>query len=312
MVITTLHETLFQYDRSIRGTFTEARLWPMSDEGQTCHSFSLTVDPMRTMAESTDYFGNKVLNFNILTPHDCVVLTGHSVVETHRKPFERKPDLPEFEIQKARLDFLQFDGPVEDVPQVLDMASDLGLFDAARSEPDDVFAAVQSLNAAIFNTFTFAPQTTDVHTHISEVFSTKQGVCQDFSHIFLAVCRAAGLPARYVSGYLVTRRSRSAEGSPASHAWAEVLIPGYGWCAFDPTNNLLANDYYIKLAVGRDYRDVPPTRGVYNGSGIRSRLQVRVHTLVHEDPVSGLLESSDRDGQRENMRHTNAPRELVG
>jgi len=149
------------------------------------------------------------------------------------------------------------------------------------------FDAAQKLNNLIHERFEYAPETTDIDTRVSHVFESGRGVCQDFAHVFIAACRIAGLPARYVSGYLVTKKSRSAEGTPASHAWAEVLLPNAGWAAFDPTNNLLANNYYIKLAGGRDYRDVAPTRGLYRGNrGGWSRLRVRVHTLLEEDDRS--------------------------
>jgi len=312
MLITTLHETIFQYDRAIRGTFTEARLWPVSDEGQTCRAFSLSVDPLRSLSESRDYWGNMVMNFNILPAHDVVVLTGHSVVETHRNPFIKGNAPDGFEVARAHLDFLGFDGPVENVPQTHELARQSGLENIANRSSDELFTAAQNLNSLIYEGFTYSPESTDVRTKISQVFASRQGVCQDFAHIFIAACRASGLPARYVSGYLVTKRSRSAEGSPASHAWAEVLLPEYGWRAFDPTNDLMANDYYIKLASGRDYSDVPPTHGVYNGAGVESILRVRVHTVVDEDSIAGAAEASERDALGEDAHHSVAARELVG
>jgi hypothetical protein len=311
MLITTLHETVWEYDRPIRGIFTEAHLCPISDTGQTCHQWSVTVDPLRQMSESTDYFGNVTLNFNILSPQSCVVLTAHSIVETHRNPFAPLPFLDAFETAKAHHDFLSFDGPVENHPHVDDLVTLCQLRDSPHREPFEALACFQKLNAAIHSEFTYAPAATDVHTRISEVMESRAGVCQDFAHIFIAVCRAAGIPARYVSGYLVTRRSRSAQGSPASHAWCEALVPGMGWRAFDPTNNLMADNSFVKLATGRDYRDVPPTRGLFSGRA-QSHLRVRIHTQVHEDSVAAQAEASQRDGQWQESRHQMAPRELVG
>jgi transglutaminase-like putative cysteine protease len=298
MLVTTLHETIFEYPQPIRATFTEARLWPVSDEGQTCREFSLTVDPMRPLTECIDYYGNRVLTFNILREHGRVVLTGHSVVETHRDPFAPREPLSDFEVRKAHCDYLSFDGPVENVPEIENLMQSTALRTAPRDaswwEPESVFAAAQNLSAQIYEQFIYDTKATDVHTHIAEVFARGAGVCQDFAHIFIAACRAAQVPARYVSGYLVTRRSRSAAGSPASHAWAEVLVPGLGWCAFDPTNNLVVDNNYIKLAVGRDYRDVPPTRGVYNGRGAGSRLHVWVHTIVDEESAAEVGETDEQ------------------
>lgn len=320
MIITTLHETTFDYDSPIKGTFTEAKLWPATDTFQTCREFSLSVDPLRPLTENQDYYGNMVLTFNILPPHRRVIVTGHSIVETHRNPFALRPALGDFERNKAQLDYLSFAGPVEYVPELQELAAAAGLSAALNDSGmrqsqamggmtqcqtlgSDLFTAVQALNTLIFERFTFEAHSTHVHTKISEVFAGGRGVCQDFAHIFIAVCRAVGLPARYVSGYLVTRRSRSAAGSSASHAWVEVLLPGDGWYEFDPTNNILANDYYIKLAVGRDYRDVPPTRGIYNGRGVQSRLGVRVHTIVEDDSISGTWDTA---------RESEAEQEMVG
>lgn len=275
MIITTLHETIFAYEQPVSFTFTQTRLRPVSDDGQTCHEFSITIDPDRPLTEAYDYYGNQIHSFNILQPHRTHVVTSRSVVETHRNPFAEKTPLSDFEIRKAQHEFCSFSGPVEDIPPVHQLAAEAGLFDAG-----DPFAAAQELNRLIFERFTFAPEATHVDSSIADVLADGRGVCQDFAHVFIAACRAASIPARYVSGYLVTRRSLSAEGSPASHAWTEALLPGHGWCGFDPTNNLLANDYYVKIAAGRDYRDVAPTRGIYTGPGIDGMLQVRVHMQI--------------------------------
>jgi len=93
----------------------------------------------------------------------------------------------------------------------------------------------------------------------------RKGVCQDFAHMMIAVCRAMGVPARYVSGYILSRPERSARGGGASHAWCEALVAGHGWRGFDPTNDVLAADAHVKVAIGRDYHDVPPTRGCTAG-----------------------------------------------
>ena len=314
MLVTTLHETIFEYKQPIRATFTEARLWPVSDAGQTCREFSLTVDPMRPLTECMDYYGNLVLTFNILPEHGRVVVTGRSVVETHRDPFAPHAPLSDFEIHKAQCDYLGFAGPVENIPEIENLAQSAGLRAARRDTAwwatESVFVAAQNLNTLIHERFTYDTDATDVHTHVAEVFACGAGVCQDFAHIFIAACRAAQIPARYVSGYLVTRRSRSAAGSPASHAWAEVLVAGLGWCAFDPTNNLVVNDNYIKLAVGCDYRDVPPTRGVYKGQGAGSRLLVRVHTIVDEESAAEIGDSEEESTAFAGARQT--VNELIG
>jgi transglutaminase-like putative cysteine protease len=286
MLITTLHETVFEYAQPIRGTWTQARLWPATDEHQTCREFSLSVDPMQPLHESCDYYKNRVLTFNIWPPHLRVVVSARSVVETHRKPFQPQP-LEDFENHKAQYEYSQWGGPIEKIPPVENFARDCGLFHTDACAPwwesASVFSRCQSLCAAIHHNFEYSEEATDVHTPIGEVFETRRGVCQDFAHIFIACCRSAGIAARYVSGYLVTGRALSAEGSPASHAWAEALIPNFGWCAFDPTNNLLPDDCYVKIAAGRDYDEASPTRGLYVGKNVECHLRVRVHSLLESE-----------------------------
>lgn len=285
MLVTTLHETTFSYARAIERTHTEARLWPVSDAHQTCGEFSLSVDPMQPLSENRDYWGNVVMSFNILPPHQRVVVTGRSVVETHRQPFVPQP-LDKFETSRAQFDYCQFVGAVKYSKEAAVLGEVAGLGAANRDaiwfQNGSLFAALQNLNRLIFDSFTYCPDSTDVTTSVSQVMQNKRGVCQDFAHVFLAACRAHQIPSRYVSGYLVTRRARSAEGSTASHAWVEALVPHHGWVALDPTNNLLANDSYIKIAHGRDYGDVTPTRGVFKGRGVDCRMSVRVHTTTEE------------------------------
>jgi transglutaminase-like putative cysteine protease len=133
------------------------------------------------------------------------------------------------------------------------------------------------LNEAIYKLFAYVPNSTKVDSPIEEALRTRQGVCQDFAHIMIALVRRLNVPCRYVSGYMFHRdedeHDRSLEG--ASHAWIEALVPGLGWVAFDPTNNLVGGDRHIRVAIGRDYADVPPTRGVYKGEA-QSELSVAV------------------------------------
>jgi transglutaminase-like putative cysteine protease len=130
----------------------------------------------------------------------------------------------------------------------------------------DPLTTLRCLNEALYNAFDYAPQSTRVDSPIDEAIAARRGVCQDFTHIMLALVRELGLPARYVSGYLYHQREsddRSVED--ASHAWVEVYLPEFGWTGFDPTNNLITSDRHIRVAVGGDYADVPPTRGIFKG-----------------------------------------------
>jgi transglutaminase-like putative cysteine protease len=144
------------------------------------------------------------------------------------------------------------------------------------------------LNEGIYEKFAYVPNSTKVDSPIEEALQSRQGVCQDFAHIMTALLRALRIPCRYVSGYLFHREEnghhdRSIEG--ASHAWVEALVPRLGWIAFDPTNNLIGGDRHIRVAIGRDYADVPPTRGVYKGEA-QSELSVAVTVSPSDAPLA--------------------------
>ena len=132
----------------------------------------------------------------------------------------------------------------------------------------DVWNEVCRLGRHIYRTFTYKPKTTGVSTRANEALKLRMGVCQDFAHVHLGLCRSLGIPARYVSGYFfnTTRRPREIE---ASHAWIEAYVPGFGWAAFDPTHDRPADDRYVKVAVGRDYADIRPINGTYRGAPTR-------------------------------------------
>ena len=128
------------------------------------------------------------------------------------------------------------------------------------------------------------PASTNSHTHMREVLATKTGVCQDFAHVMLGLCRALALPARYVSGYLYNGPAETLKGAQASHAWVEAYIPYHGWIGFDPTNDQVVSGNHVKVAVGRDYADVPPVKGTYRGTGRRS-MTIEVLVSRAEEPA---------------------------
>jgi transglutaminase-like putative cysteine protease len=129
----------------------------------------------------------------------------------------------------------------------------------------DVFAAAERIMKFIYQEFTYAPLSTSATTHVREVLASRRGVCQDFSHVMVGMCRALGIPARYVSGYLYNGNDSHLRGAQASHAWCEAYIPGAGWYGFDPTNDTMADERHIKVATGRDYQDAAPVTGQFDG-----------------------------------------------
>jgi len=159
--------------------------------------------------------------------------------------------------------------------------------DAGLARERDPLVTLQTLMREMYARFEYSPRSTRVDSPIDDALKARRGVCQDFAHIFITVARHLGVPTRYVSGYLFhdpNRTDRSGDG--ATHAWVESLLPELGWVGFDPTNDIVADDRHIKVAIGRDYADVPPTRGVYKGeSSVKSELAVSVRV----GPARSLL-----------------------
>jgi transglutaminase-like putative cysteine protease len=150
---------------------------------------------------------------------------------------------------------------------------------------DDPLSLLRELNTALYESFAYAPNTTHVDSLIDDALQSRQGVCQDFAHIMITLVRELRIPCRYVSGYLFHRREdHDRSEDDATHAWVEAFLPELGWVGFDPTNNLLAGERHIRTAVGRDYADVPPTRGVFKGDA-ESELDVGVKVSPTDAPL---------------------------
>jgi len=148
-----------------------------------------------------------------------------------------------------------------------------------RNEKQNVLEFGVALNDFIYKNFPYTKSVTTVSSTVNDVLAIKKGVCQDFTHLFIAICRKNKIPARYVSGYL--DQGKNFTGSSMMHAWAEILIPGVGWLGFDPTNNLIVNSSYIKVAHGVDYKDCSPIKGVLRTNGDN---KTSYEVIVTSDP----------------------------
>lgn len=261
-----VHTTRFRYSAPVRQSYTEVRLCPAATMGQSVLRHRLEVRPETPVGAYTDGFGNRVQYFDLLPPHDHLEIVSRAVVETGVDEANERPEV-------FPHDLLLFRPPVVEGPALRRVAERVGAFD--RSSPAEVEAAAGRLRELITRGFTYSPASTTVTTATDEVVRLKRGICQDFAHLFIALSRMLGVPARYVSGYVY-----SASGEPtvgASHAWADILVPEKGWLPFDATHSGIGVDRYVRLAVGRDYRDAAPTRGVFLGSA-RTAMEVKVET----------------------------------
>lgn len=285
MYYTVRHITRFRYSEPITQSVMELRMEPRSEGIQRCLGFNLTLVPNAQAHIYRDYLGNVVHHFDIPAPHRTLMITSEAQVE-----MKDAPELPEslppeaWDAIESDYDMLAASLFTHPSPLLDDLALELGV-----QRRDDPLSLVRELNAAIYTKFEYGQDVTKVDSPIDDALKARKGVCQDFTHIMLALLRPLGIPCRYVSGYLYhgnTKSARSAED--ASHAWLEVLLPDLGWVGFDPTNNLIAGSKHIRVAIGRDYADVPPTRGVFKGNA-NTELSVGVGVSLSDEPPPAQL-----------------------
>lgn len=266
------HQTQYHYEYPAADSFAELRVCPQDGPGQKVLNRSLKIDPIVPVESYTDYFGNRVEFFSVPFRHQRLSVHSWAEVETTPVPMpEMALDVPVAEalqIYRGQMleifDFLQ---PSHHVPlgKILDSIHK-NFFRSGRSLRD----CLLELNQWIYTTFKYTQGATDISTPLSEVIATQKGVCQDFAHLMLCILRSSGIPARYVSGYIEasdpTKKKSTLVGAAASHAWVEALLPGMNWWGLDPTNNQPSGERHVRVAVGRDYRDVAPLRGTYLGA----------------------------------------------
>jgi transglutaminase-like putative cysteine protease len=272
MIVEVQHETRLAYSEPVTESVTELRMEPASDADQSCRSFHLSVRPHAECHRYQDGFGNRVHHFSLLAPLAEVRVLAAAVVETHPRPRDRFAcrDLWPAEVETAdleALDHLAFRGPVRPTPRLTPV------LDAVRPRPGQRLAGVVlAVSSYIHGHFAYAPAVTLASSPIDDVLEKGKGVCQDFTHLMIGMLRSFGVPARYVSGY-IHRPGKESQ----SHAWCEAWLPGLGWLGIDPTNDCLTDEHFIRVAVGRDFTDVPPNKGVFRGRG-RESIFVRVET----------------------------------
>lgn len=270
-----IHRTQFAYAGPVRDNFNEARLQPFSDEWQTVDHFLLKVLPAARLRHHHDFYSNTVHHFEIVEPHTTLLVESHLRVTIKPRPLLASDDTPwplarigEAACETRVFDFLQESRFVEMTPEFWRQAID------ATHGVTDAWQAALAIMRWIHANLAYMPASTSASTHSRDVLRDKRGVCQDFAHVMLGLCRSLKIPALYVSGYLAT------EIASATHAWVEVLIPGIGWRPLDPTHNCQPDETYVKIAVGRDYADVAPIRGTYKGTTDRKMdVSVRIERL---------------------------------
>ncbi len=292
------HVTRFMYSAPISESAMEVRAQPRTEGIQRCLSFHLHTNPRAQILNYRDVLGNMVHHFDVPNRHTQLMITTQALVE-----MATPPALPESLDASAweALDLMNATGEYWDflAPTGMTQPSDL-LRDLTREldvrRDADPLTTLRRLNTAIHDAFDYVPQSTRVDSPIDDALRGRKGVCQDFAHIMLALARGLGIPCRYVSGYLFHRTEASDRSAQdATHAWVEALLPDLGWVGFDPTNDLIAAERHIRVATGREYADVPPTRGVFKGTA-ESELTVAVQVVPADPPVSDLPLATTQTG----------------
>ena len=279
MLLELKHHTELNYDSWISESVMELRVAPRTEMYQHRLSFDLAVGPPTSVAPYFDWLGNTVHAMQINGFHDHIRIVATTVIEVDRPitPLgliaESWPMRPPEDY--ALIDFLDFGGPVQKSDELVALVKEIGI--ANGTNLGEVFTRMMEF---FDRNFAYEKGVTTAASPISEILLHRKGVCQDFTHLFIAVARQLGIPARYVSG-LVHPDSDRIRGALQTHAWCELFLPSMGWVAIDPTNKRLVGSNYVTIAVGRDFRDVAPNKGVYRG---------RAKESIHVEVTSNVLD----------------------
>ena len=313
------HLTRFLYPAPVSESVMELRMRPSNTAEQRCLQFEVEVQPRARVFAYRDYRGNWVHHFDIPRRHGQLAITARAQVQIddpaalpEQLPMEAWRTIDEWEAREEEWEYRQPSRFAEWSPALLEFAEALG---SSRRHERDPLSSARETMAAIHRRFEYAPKSTRVDSPIDETLVSGRGVCQDFTHIMLAALRWMGVPSRYVSGYIAPSSVNGGDEPTtiATHAWVEALLPELGWVGLDPTHNMQTGLRHIRVAVGRDYADVPPTRGTFKGQ-TASVLEVSVEvtpadtlptldravldvTFVHETAAP-----ADEDREREQQQ----------
>ena len=271
------HVSRYRYTSPVRNCVMSLCLKPRDDSGQRLLHFEIVATPPAPLNGETDCFGNTKHVLNVHREHEALEITARSTVET--APATSLPgslgacaweEISSWARSFAHWDFTHASAFARPSPALAHFVDRLGI-----SQGEDPLESLLRLADTLHHSFEYVPGSTSAVSPIEHILESGRGVCQDYAHVMIAIARSWGVPARYVSGYVhVSEAGEQAPGS-ATHAWVECLLPDLGWVGFDPTNRGLPDERHVRIGVGRDYRDVAPTRGVLTG-GAESSLEVDV------------------------------------
>ena len=260
------HITRYRYASPVIDCANQLMLYPIQDAQQVLKKHELHISHKPDLEEFVDYFGNRVGVFSVIMPITELVIESDVEIEvapavlpeTNNSVKDQWEKLAELRDQFPYMDFMM----LEKFDYENEVTRVIGTLVNHSLPP---FETAQVLSKYVYENFEYRKGVTTVETSPDEIWKLKAGVCQDFAHILLVMLRRVGIPARYVSGYICPK-DQELRGEGATHAWVEVCIPFYGWMGLDPTNNCIANDRHVRLAIGRHFTDCTPVKGTYKGS----------------------------------------------
>jgi transglutaminase-like putative cysteine protease len=288
------HLTRYTYPSPVRDSANQIILFPIKDEYQEVIRQELTITGNPDVDTYVDYYGNEIGSFTYSQPHRLMEINSKLLVATQHKqlpgndifPAQQWEDLKLLQYKVPYIDFLKkeyFDG--------LDELT--ALVERESAKDDTPYQVACRFCHYVYENFEYIKGVTTVETTLNEIWKLKAGVCQDFAHILTLMLRLVNIPARYVSGYICTNKN-GMRGEGATHAWAEAFIPDYGWLGIDPTNNCIANETHVRLAVGRNFSDCSPVKGIYKGAE-EHKLEVAVSVSYGDEPIN--------TAEKENIEH---------
>lgn len=269
------HITRYSYPSPVIDSANQVMLFPIDDEMQEVKKHELLITHQPSVEVFTDYFGNKIGIFSVIRPHTqlCIESVIEVVAKEALPPVTGLPAASQWENlsvvgeQFPYMDFLLRESC--DAEEEID-----AVVKSLMGENITPFAVAEKMSNFVYSHFEYKKGITSVETIVDEIWQLKAGVCQDFAHVLLVMLRMVGIPARYVSGYICPK-NHELRGEGATHAWVEAYIPFHGWTGLDPTNNCIAGDRHVRLAVGRHFTDCTPVKGTYKGSSAHT-LEVSV------------------------------------
>jgi transglutaminase-like putative cysteine protease len=261
------HTTKYEYNRPVSESMNEVKIFPYQCREQETLQHDVFVTGQPEIATYTDYWGNKSGSFNLLQPHKFLSVESRLIIRTTASSqlefnFHSGLEALRKETQgNLQLIELSYANPIAS-------QADIGKIAKVISQ-DSVGATVEQCSEYIFKNFKYIKGITNIETTVDEILEHRAGVCQDFAHLMLQILRSLQIPCRYVSGYICPNKN-GMRGQGATHAWAEVWIPEFGWAGIDPTNNVWVTNKHVKLSVGRNFSDCSPVKGTFKGPAVQA------------------------------------------